>query len=235
MIKNKCKLFRECKQAGKETCNEMCWKYIQLDFQYAQSNIPKGYLKPINMDLNHGSVVDRESYIRLNNYKKDVYKNVKIYGEGAYIYGKNKGNGKTSWAIKIMQEYFRQLHRTIQTFEEAKGLYVNVPILFKMSKDNISNPSDEFKTLERRITESDLVIFDDIGTEAPTKWVKENLYIYITEREMQNRASIYTSNLTLKELENEDRSLGERIVDRIYKQVGSNIIELKGPSRRRKY
>lgn len=231
-MENRCKLYSQCKQRDGEICNRNCWKFIQLDFQYKYSNIPKGYMPPIYLDVEDGSKVDREKYKELNEYLKNIYREIKVNKRGLFIYGKTKGNGKTSWAIKIMQEYFRQLHRTFETFEEPKGLYINIPMLFKMSRDNINEPSTEFKKLEERIMNSDIVIFDDIGTEAPTKWVKENLYIYITQREMEEKASIYTSNHSLAELEDESM-LGGRIVDRIYKQVGNNIIHLEGPSRRR--
>lgn len=231
-MKNKCKLYSECKLKDTPECTIGCWKYVQLEFQYAKSNIPTGYMPPILINTEGGSIKDLEAYRQLNSYKDNIYKEVNVNKRGLYIWGKIKGNGKTSWAMKIMHEYFRQLHPTLESFEEPKGLYINVPILFKKSRDNIDNPSSEFKKLEKLIVSTDLVIFDDIGTEAPTKWVKENLYIYITEREMADKPSIYTSNHPLAELELEER-LGERIVDRIYKQVGENIIELKGPSRRR--
>lgn len=229
-VKNKCKLYNTCKQRDTDMCNRNCWKYVQLNYQLGNSNIPKGYLPPPTLDVKGGSFVDVDAFRKLSEYQNNIFYHVNSTGMGAYIYGRNKGNGKTSWAIKILFHYFRQLNQGIETFEQSKGLYINVPILFKQSRDNISNPSPSFKKLEKQIQTVDLLILDDIGTEAPTQWVKENLYVYITSREMENKATIYTSNLSLSELE---QILGGRIVDRIYKQVQGNIIMFKGTSRRR--
>lgn len=226
-----CKIYGECKQMDTEMCGNQCWKKVQLDFQYKNSNIPVGYIPAPKLDLKGNSAIDKGNYLKLNDYSLNVFKHVK-QGRGVYIWGSNKGNGKTSWAIKIMLQYLKQLHPTIESFEYAKTLFLNVPILFKRMRDNIDNPTKEFKTLEKRISTCDLVVFDDIGTEVPSKWVKENLYVYITEREMNNKCTIYTSNIPLEVLQMNDH-LGARIVDRICKQVGRNIIELKATSRRR--
>jgi len=230
LANKKCYLKESCKIIDTDACGIDCWKMLQLEYQYRVSNLPLEYIKE---NAIRPEQIDREAFLLLRDYKDNVYNNVKVQRCGLFISSPNKGNGKTTWATKILKEYFRQLHQTIESFEKPKGLFVNVPILFDSLRDNISNPTPEARQLERKILEADLVIFDDIGTEAPTKWVKEKLYIYITTREMEGRASIYTSNLSMAQLESEDL-LGSRIVDRIYKQVGTNIINLKGKSKRRK-
>lgn len=226
-----CHIKGNCKQEGEEVCGGNCWKYIQLKVQYKKANIPADYLGEQRLTLDE-SRTDLDAYLKLKDYMENVFKKVKVERKGLFIYSEIKGNGKTSWAVKIMKEYFRQLHRTVETFEYCKGIFVNIPILFDELRSSFDEPSEKIKQLEKDIKAADLVIFDDIGTEAPTKWVKEKLYIFITHREMQGKPTIFTSNLTLETLESEEL-LGERIVDRIYKQVGGNIIEFNGPSRRR--
>ena len=229
---DKCLIYSNCKVKDTAQCDINCSKYVQLKFQYSVSNIPKKYIKEHTLSLSAKNIMDENSYRKLNEYKKNIYKNVAI-SKGAFIWGHNKGNGKTSWAIKIMKEYFRQLHNFMGAYEKPYGLYVNVPTFFKQMRDSFnSENTKEIRTLEKNLIETELLVFDDIGTEAPTTWVKESLYIIINQREMEQKTTIFTSNLSLEDLESEDL-LGTRIVDRIYSLCLDNIIELKGPSWRR--
>lgn len=227
-----CYIYYQCKQAESEVCRESCWKYIQLNIQYAAAGIPPAYTGEIKLVVDEGKR-DLDAFIFLRDYMINAYKNIKTERKGLFLWSERKGNGKTSWAIKILKEYFRQLHRTVETFEGPKGLFINVPILFDDLRAGIDDPAPKIKRLEKLIETVDILILDDIGTEAPTKWVKEKLYIFITKRELAGLPTIYTSNHDLKTLESEEL-LGERIVDRIYKQAGDNIIQLHGGSKRRR-
>jgi DNA replication protein DnaC len=67
----------------------------------------------------------------------------------------------------------------------------------------------------------DVLVIDDIGTEAPRDWVKEQLYKVIDGRHGK-RTTIYTSNLTGEEMR---KKLGEAITSRIW---GGRICEVRG-------
>lgn len=57
-----------------------------------------------------------------------------------------------------------------------------------------------------------IVILDDIGAEKPSEWVEEQLYALIDLRYRMQRSTFFTTNCTLKQLENQ---IGCRSVSRI--------------------
>jgi DNA replication protein DnaC len=93
----------------------------------------------------------------------------------------------------------------------------------------MDNLDEELVQFKRDLLEVDLVIWDDIGTETPTPWVRLQLYIYISHREAEMMSQIFTSNVPLEVMERE-QYLGERIVSRITGQC--EIFEFKGRGRR---
>jgi len=114
-----------------------------------------------------------------------------------------------------MFNYIRSLRRDIDTLEEPKVIFVSVAELFDDIKESFNNQgkANEMLKFQASIKNADLVIFDDIGTETPSKWVKEKLYIYINSRESNKKATIFTSNCSIDEL---TVKLDDRITDRIY-------------------
>ena len=189
------------------------------------SNLPKNYqyaiplTKPCDDDL--------DAYFELRSLLESVKDWVKT-GKGLFIYSEGKGNGKTSWACKIMNEYFRKVAMTNNM--RCRGLYVNVPEFLQQLRNNMDNPSDELQQILHRLKTADLVIWDDIGCENPSSWVREQLYTHINYREANGLSQMYTSNL-LPETLDEEKYLGERIVSRIIGQCV--MIKFVGEDRRR--
>lgn len=147
---------------------------------------------------------DLDKFESCKEYQDNVVANVKA-GRGLFING-TPGNGKTTWTYKIAREYMEQL-----SLKGSKAIrpvyYANVPELLNDIKRGFKD-EDLAKSIETKMRESDLVIFDDIGAENSTEWVKEQLYQYINYRYSNNLACLYTSNLALNQLE-------QRIADRI--------------------
>lgn len=69
---------------------------------------------------------------------------------------------------------------------------------------------------------SEIIILDDIGAEKPSVWGEEQLFSLIDLRYRMQRATLFTSNCTLKELE---AALGERIVSRIFEMTEGVKVE----------
>lgn len=229
-----CTKFRDIHQ-----CNYECVAYHQMNNIFELSGMPKRYryelpLRPDEIDLPKFRALKEwiEVEEKIVDGKRKFYHKVleKVKsGRGLYIWSDTKGNGKTSWACKIMQAYFRAVGVTNDL--RTRGLYINVPELLEEMRQNMDNPTPEHREKLRLIKEVDLVIFDDIGTESPTRWVREQLYILINKRYSESLCTIYTSNISLAQLGHEE-VLGDRIASRI--NGSCDIIEFKGTDKRHK-
>jgi DNA replication protein DnaC len=208
-------------------CHEYCIGHVQLDNIYSLSNIPKKYQYGLPLDC---ADADRPAYEYLRDFNVDILNHVEE-GHGLFIYSPTKGNGKTTWACKIMNNFFKLV--ALDNNLRCRGLFINVPSFLDQIKDNMNKPTEsmieEMRDLQDNLKTADLVIWDDIGTESATKWVRQTLYKFINYRESNNKSQIFTSNVSLMDLKQDDY-LGDRVVNRIKGQC--EIVELLGPSRR---
>jgi DNA replication protein DnaC len=205
-------------------CHDLCIGYVQLQIIYKLSRMPLKYQYPIKLEATEND--DLDSFYLLNDFKNNVMEHVRK-GDSLFIFSRNKGNGKTSWACKIMNEYFK--HVALNNNQSCRGLFINVPEFFDTLRRDMDNPSEEVEELIRNIRKADIVIWDDIGTETPTKWVREKLYTYINYRESNLKTQIFTSNIPPDILKQEEY-LGERIVSRILGQCA--VIEFVAEDKR---
>ncbi|MDD4324257.1 MAG: ATP-binding protein [Eubacteriales bacterium] len=77
------------------------------------------------------------------------------------------------------------------------------------SADRLRAPARRF--LHRCRTDA-LLILDDIGAEKPSDWVAEQIYAPIDIRYRMKRSTLFTTNCSMKQLENQ---IGRRSVSRI--------------------
>src|SRR5699024_817659 len=154
---------------------------------------------------------DVQQFKYLKQWEKNAKENVQ-QGKGMLIYNPTKGTGKTTWATKMMNAYFIEV--AYHNMQHCRGLYVNVPQFFNALKESFDNPTIEFNTMKARIKKADLIIWDDIGAERPTDFVRDILYTYIDYRYTEQKSQIFTSNVSFEELSNDDW-LGTRITSRI--------------------
>lgn len=138
-------------QKDKSSCSDVCGGYRVLRALYNLSRIPERYRYTIALKPENGE--DLEAFTVLDNYKNDVL-NMVDEGRGLYIWGKSTGNGKTSWACKIMSYFFRKI--AFNTGLENEGLYIFLPTFLEDLRDNYDN--------------KDAPVF---GEEAPVEAVEE--------------------------------------------------------------
>lgn len=182
-------------QKDKSSCSDVCGGYRVLRALYNLSRIPERYRYTIALKPENGE--DLEAFTTLDNYKNDVLSMVDE-GRGLYIWGKSTGNGKTSWACKIMSYFFRKI--AFNTGLENEGLYIFLPTFLEDLRDNYDNKDPEFDEVLRMIKTCRLLIIDDIGAERVTDWVRERMVSIINTRVSNNLTTIYTSNLSPEEL-----------------------------------
>lgn len=161
-------------------------------------------------------------------------------GKGLFLFG-TCGTGKTHLAIATVRAlmetepalYGARNKTTIAGEEEYDGKYCSyfsvVELLDAMRPAGNEAKQEHGNWLFFRAKHDDLVVLDDIGAEKPTGWVAERLYAIIDARYRLEKATIFTTNCTEKELE---EHLGSRVVSRIYEMTQQ--VAVLGPDYRRK-
>lgn len=215
----RCYAEHYCKKDRSE-CSEVCGGYRVLRALYSLSRIPERYkynipLVPEPKDL--------PAFDKLNEFMKTIISHVEA-GDGLYIWG-DTGNGKTSWACKIMGYYFRKI--AFNSGLENEGLYIYLPTFLENIRVYYDDKDPEFKDIFNMVMRCKLLIIDDIGAERMSEWVNERLLSFITERVNNKLSTIYTSNLSPDELRYRS---GGRLASRVLGY--STEIHISGADRR---
>ena len=152
-------------------------------------------------------------------------------GNGLYLCGA-AGCGKTFLAAIVAQELLKR-GKTV--------IFSDVPTLLGALKATFSDDAEaRIDELMANLAAVDVLVLDDLGTETPTEWAVERLYMIVNQRYSANKAIIVTSNLAPTEAEyklNHPRNApvgihGSRIISRI-KQT-CRLAQIGGGDRRRR-
>lgn len=148
-------------------------------------------------------------------------------GYGIYLYG-NCGNGKTH-LMACMVNYLTKLR--------IPCLFTNFSEIMKEIKKTYKPNGKTESELIQRISEVPFLFIDDLGTErvlinGEDNSMQEKVYDVINKRYNAKKPTIFTSNLSIKDLLN-DRGFAKKTVDRIA-EMASAVIEVKGDSYRLK-
>jgi primosomal protein DnaI len=135
--------------------------------------------------------------------------------KGLYLYGPF-GVGKSYLAGAIMNEL---------VFYGVSTLMIHTSALFSEMKDAISQSGQVITEKLEAIKTAPLLILDDIGAESLTPWIRDDILGVILQYRMTEKLPIiFTSNLTLEELEEyfsytpkggDEPLKGQRIMERI--------------------
>ena len=207
-----------------EQCSENCIRYKLMYSLFKQSNLPEA-LWDYKELICHEK--DLQVYKQLQ-AKSDAILNFIESGNNLYIYSENCGNGKTTWAIRLMYSYFDKIWH--KSCFDCKALFVSVPKFLYNCKRSISQDVKGFEEFCNLISEVDLVIWDDIGEMKASDYEHQILFQYIDDRINSKKSNIYTSNKNKEQLED---VLGVRLASRIYNC--SECIEFLEEDKRGKY
>lgn len=220
--KENCWYTKNCSKYNTNLCNKNCIRYMEMHYLMETSNIPKS--KKFKNEL-IPEQIDIPNFEFLNQLKTNIVKFVNN-GENLYIYSERFGNGKTTWAIKIMQKYFNDIW--LGNGFKMRGLFIHVPSFLTKCKDIISNKDEEFDNLKQNLLNVDLVIWDDIAAGKLSDYDYNNLLTYIDQRKLNGKSNIYTGNLSEDELK---VVVGNRLKSRIWND--SYVVEFIGSDRRK--
>ena len=207
-----------------EKCTENCIRYKLMYSLFKQSNLPEALWNYKELMCHEK---DLQVYKKLQ-AKSDAILNFIEEGNNLYIYSENCGNGKTTWAIRLMYSYFDKIWH--KSCFDCKALFVSVPKFLYNCKRSISQDVKGFEELCNLISEVDFVIWDDVGEMKASDYEHQILFQYIDNRINSKKSNIYTSNKNKEQLED---VLGVRLASRIYNC--SECIEFVEEDKRGKY
>ena len=208
----------ECK-----TANVYCTKLFKLNSLYDEALLSETLRirKPLVLDDDNS---DYDAFNRLAEIESGIGTYVKE-GNNLFIFSNNVGNGKTSWAIRLLQAYLEKIWVTSDI--RCRGLFINVPKFFLSLKDNISNQNDYIAHIKEHVLKTDIVVWDEVGTKSLTSFEFENLLSLIDSRINNGLSNIYTSNLYGSQLQ---QNIGDRLYSRIVNM--SELVEFRGRDKR---
>lgn len=214
---NSCKLKGRC-NLGK--CNEFCHRCYTFNYLMENSNIGAVYLKGVKMKPDK---VDLDAFRRLKLIKENILEWTRT-GESLVIMSGVCGNGKTTWATKLMLNYFAEASNIGFGVD---GVFVSVSDLLSQYKNSIGSNDTNILELEKRLINANLVVFDDIGTSLYSNFDIEKLFKILNERTNKGLANIFTTNMTLEILK---ENMGNRLYSRVVEK--SELLEFRGRDRR---
>jgi DNA replication protein DnaC len=201
-----CVFQKDCIKYNTPECKEPCWRQREFFWLLDNSNLPERHkedtrLIPSDEDL---PVFEYLDYIRTQILDfVDGGNNLLIRGA--------TGTGKSCWSTKLLRQYL--MEKSIANGFVKRALFVNIPWFVAEMKHNISNQSIYFKELREDCYTIDLLVLDDIGaTSVNSDFIHDELYSIINQRADSGLSTIYTTNLSDEELE---ENLGARISRRV--------------------
>lgn len=217
---------------GSAPCH--CLRAEMSDILYANANLndvlslenfdtfqPEYYDDSVTDD--NLSLTARENIIKLRNVCLDFIKHFDDACDNLIFYGPT-GVGKTFLTHCIAKELLDTGHTVV---------YLTSIQLFDILEKSRFGKGAEGEMIQQKmayLSNSQLLIIDDLGTELTNSFVTSELYHFIEERHLQQRSTIFSTNLSFQELH--DR-YGERIFSRFTgyynfcKIIGEDIRPMK--------
>ena len=148
--------YREVCSQAPDGCTATCVRFAEMLNLMQMSNLPKyrWFPEPLYADK------DLPAFRELKAIKDDI-KNWVKEGNSLYLYSEHYGNGKTSWAVKLMLSYFNQIWRG--NCFRTRGIFISVPEFFDRERMRIGNQDDDFTRIRDSLLDTDLVIWDDVS------------------------------------------------------------------------
>lgn len=211
--------------------NYVACKYKKKDIKQKEEIKSKFFEMPYDIKMAKMSNIEinstRAKIIKWINKFYDDFKSGK-QTKGLYLSG-SFGSGKTYILSALLNELSKLNYSCI---------IVYYPELLRSIKESFN--SDDYNERINEIKKCDLLLLDDIGAETTTPWNRDEILGTILQYRMDNKkATFFTSNLNLKELENhfiasnkdEEVIKARRIMERV--KYLTDELELIGENKRK--
>lgn len=173
--------------------------------------------------------VDIEPFKRLAEIRANLMAFLTSEVNNLIICSENLGNGKTSWAVKLMLSYIESNKGILNNVEERLVTVENfdfcvfcqsVPFLVEMKQFGNNKSSYE---MYNRLCKTNLAIIDDLGAVPMSQYDYNIIYAILEKRLFAGKPTIVTTNFIDKATAKKE--LGPRLVDRIWSN--SEVVEFK--------
>lgn len=211
-----CPACKDTGYIGGEKC--FCLKKQILSVSYEQSNIAK-LLETDNFSTLSEEYYEGEDLLHFREAVAlchNIVDNFESNKENLLLYG-SVGVGKSFLSCCIAKELLDKGYSV---------LYFSSSHLFDVLAENDfrKDSKENLYTSKEDIYNCDLVVIDDLGTEITNSFIFTSLFSLITERILRNKATIISTNLTLKHLM-------DLYSDRIFSRITAKykLCKLSGP------
>lgn len=216
---NDCPYRKTCKQRTSDgECYKMCVDFNEIDLMMHNANIPHKYVQPIV--LYPSCKEDVESFEILSEIKKKIAAMVE-QGFNLYIKSNQRQNGKTSWGIKILQNYIH--HLIGKPGSKDRALYLDLNEYLRELKLSFDSKDKEFKETEKVMRECDLLVLDGIDEVRLSEYERNYLKMIIKSRLANNLSNIFIGRNTAGNLIN---AIGNDL--KYYVEDNSTVISIYG-------
>lgn len=216
---NDCPYRKTCKQRTSDgECYKMCVDFNEIDLMMHNANIPHKYVQPIV--LYPSCKEDVESFEILSEIKKNIAAMVE-QGFNLYIKSNQRQNGKTSWGIKILQNYIH--HLIGKPGSKDRALYLDLNEYLRELKLSFDSKDKEFKETEKVMRECDLLVLDGIDEVRLSEYERNYLKMIIKSRLANNLSNIFIGRNTAGNLIN---VIGNDL--KYYVEDNSTVISIYG-------
>ena len=219
--KNKCSWKDVCGLIDGPYCDITCPRYTKMHYLLGNSLLPEQWWYPKQFDT-YEEHPDYLAHLRCFEIKSNILEFVKS-GKQLIIYGRKSGSGKTHISTRMLISYFSKIWE--MTPFRPRALFVDVQKLFS----EINKFDSVYKDyIIKNAKDVDLIVWDDLGVNNTlTEKQSDLLFTIINEREMGEKANIFTTNKSKEELLS---YLGERLYSRIVRTA--EFIEFKSTDNR---
>lgn len=132
--------------------------------------------------------------------RKIMERNLKICKRYAEEFGKNAGNLLFVGGTGLGKTYLSACIANAVAEQGASVAYEPAPQLFAKLSKNQFEGDDQTRGDCARLTDSDLLIIDDLGTELTNAFVIAALYSLLSDRLLAGKSMIVSTNLNIDEL-----------------------------------
>ena len=217
----KCYMYDRCNR--KDCESDFCIRKYKMDSLYSAALLTESQKQHIALRVDADGT-DLAQFKQLAELEQNISKFVEE-GKNLYLHSAIPGNGKSSWALRLIEAYFNKIWARSEA--KCRVLFISVPRFLLAIKDNITNKSTYVEYIKENVLEADLVIWDDLAAKVGSEFELSHLLSIIDNRLALGKSNIYTSNLNRQQLYT---ALGERLTSRVANM--SIDIELFGSDKR---